>query len=54
MIRMYENRVGESVQTSERGSNKSLEERSGSGCCPVANFFEFNDEHLNAIKQGIF
>lgn len=51
---VWEYSAGESVYTSERGNNKSLEERSGSGCCPVASFCEFSDEHLNAIKAGNF
>jgi hypothetical protein len=45
--------AGESIYTPERGNSKRLEERSHSGCCPVASFCEFSDEHLNAIN-GIF
>lgn len=45
--------AGESIYTPERGNSKRLEERSHSGCCHVASFCAFSDEHLNAIN-GIF
>jgi hypothetical protein len=51
---MYENKVLESVfrpqkEETVRGWKKDL-----AGCCPVTSFFEFGDEHLNAIKAGNF